>query len=145
MLGAAYTVRMFVLRYVGLDAAGFYHAAWTLGGLYIGFILQAMGADFYPRLVAVIKSDEEGNRLVSEQAQISLLLAGPGVIATLTLAPLVLELFYSAKFAAAVDVLRWICLGIALRIITWPMGFIVVAKSRQGLFFVTELVWALVN
>lgn len=145
MLGAAYIVRMVVLRHVGLDAAGFYHAAWTLGGLYIGFILQAMGADFYPRLVAVINDDAEGNRLVREQAQIGLLLAGPGVIATLTLAPLVLELFYSAKFAEAVDVLRWICLGIALRIITWPMGFIIVAKSRQGLFFVTELAWALVN
>lgn len=145
MLGAAYIVRMVVLRHVGLDAAGFYHAAWTLGGLYIGFILQAMGADFYPRLVAVIKDDPKGNRLVNEQAHISLLLAGPGVIATLTLAPLVLALFYSAKFAEAVDVLRWICLGIALRVITWPMGFIVVAKNRQGIFFVTELAWAVVN
>ena len=28
-------------------------AAWTLGGLYVGIILQAMGADFYPRLVGV--------------------------------------------------------------------------------------------
>jgi PST family polysaccharide transporter len=145
MLGAAYVVRMVVLRHSGLDAAGFYHAAWTLGGLYIGFILQAMGADFYPRLVAVIKDDAQGNRLVNEQAHISLLLAGPGVIATLTLAPLVLALFYSAKFAEAVDVLRWICLGIALRVITWPMGFIIVAKSRQGIYFVTELAWALVN
>jgi PST family polysaccharide transporter len=145
MLGAAYTVRMIVLRHVGLDAAGLYHAAWTLGGLYIGFILQAMGTDFYPRLVAVIKDDAVGNRLVNEQAHISLLLAGPGVIATLTLAPLVLAVFYSAQFAEAVDVLRWICLGIALRVITWPMGFIVVAKSRQGIFFVSELAWAVVN
>jgi PST family polysaccharide transporter len=145
MLGAAYVVRMFVLRHSGLDAAGLYHAAWTLGGLYIGFILQAMGADFYPRLVAVIKNDADCNRLVNEQAHISLLLAGPGVIATLTLAPLVLALFYSAKFTEAVDVLRWICLGIALRVITWPMGFIIVAKSRQGIFFTTELAWALVN
>jgi PST family polysaccharide transporter len=145
MMGAGYTVRIVVLRYVGLDAAGLYHAAWTLGGLYIGFILQAMGADFYPRLVAAIKDDAESNRLVNEQAQISLLLAGPGVIATLTLAPLVLTLFYSSEFAKAVDVLRWICLGVALRVITWPMGFIIVAKNRQAIFFLAELAWALVN
>jgi len=145
MMGAGYTVRIVVLRYVGLDAAGLYHAAWTLGGLYIGFILQAMGADFYPRLVAAIKDDAESNRLVNEQTQISLLLAGPGVIATLTLAPLVLALFYSSEFAEAVDVLRWICLGVALRVITWPMGFIIVAKNRQAIFFLAELAWALVN
>jgi len=145
MMGAAYTARMIVLRDVGLDAAGLYHAAWTLGGLYVGFILQAMGADFYPRLVAASKDDHEGNRLVNEQAQISLLLAGPGVVATLTFAPLVLSVFYSAEFGEAVDVLRWICLGIALRVISWPMGFIIVAQNRQAIFFATELAWAVFN
>ena len=51
MMGAAYAVRIIVLRNAGLEAAGLYQAAWTLGGLYVGFVLQAMGADFYPRLV----------------------------------------------------------------------------------------------
>ena len=52
MSGAAYAVRLIVVRKVGFDAAGLYQAAWGLGGLYLGFILQAMGADFYPRLTA---------------------------------------------------------------------------------------------
>ena len=145
MMGAAYVVRMIVLRDVGLEAAGFYQAAWTLGGLYVGIILQAMGADFYPRLVGVANNDAECNRVVNEQAHVSLLLAGPGVIATLTFAPLVIALFYSAKFAEAVEVLRWICLGIALRVITWPMGFIIVAKNKQSSFFGAELAWTVVN
>jgi enterobacterial common antigen flippase len=51
-------------------------------------------------------------------------------------------LFYSSKFAAAVDILRWICLGMALRIISWPMGTIIVAKGNQAVFFATELAWA---
>jgi hypothetical protein len=33
----------------------------------------------------------ECNRLVNEQAEVGLLLAGPGVIATLTFAPLVIQ------------------------------------------------------
>ena len=145
MMGAAYVVRMIVVRDVGLEAAGFYHAAWTLGGLYVGIILQAMGADFYPRLVGVANNDAECNRVVNEQAHVSLLLAGPGVIATLTFAPLVISLFYSAKFAEAVEVLRWICLGIALRVITWPMGYIIVAKNRRALFLGVDLAWTVVN
>lgn len=145
MMGAAYVVRLIVVRDVGLEAAGFYQAAWTLGGLYVGIILQAMGADFYPRLVGVANNDAECNRVVNEQAHVSLLLAGPGVLATLTFAPLVIALFYSAKFADAVEPLRWICLGIALRVITWPMGYIIVAKNKQVVFFATELAWAIVN
>ncbi len=85
MMGAAYIVRMILLQEVGLDAAGLYQSAWTLGGLYVGIILQAMGADFYPRLVGVANNDAECNRVVNEQAHVSLLLAGPGVLATLTL------------------------------------------------------------
>lgn len=145
MMGAAYVVRMIVVRDVGLEASGYYQAAWTLGGLYVGIILQAMGADFYPRLVGVAHNDAECNRVVNEQAHVSLLLAGPGVLATLTFAPLVIALFYSAKFAEAVEVLRWICLGISLRVITWPMGYIIVAKNKQVIFLATELAWTIVN
>lgn len=144
-MGAAYAVRLIVVRQVGLEAAGFYQSAWTLGGLYVGFILQAMGADFYPRLTSVARENTQCNRLVNEQAQISLLLAGPGVIATLTFAPVVVTLFYSARFEAAVGVLRWICLGMTLRVVTWPMGFIIVAKGEQNYFFWTEMAWTLVN
>ena len=113
-MGVAYLVRIIVLRKMGEDAAGFYQSAWTLGGLYVGFILQAMGADFFPRLTAVAQDNRECNRLVNEQAEVGLLLAGPGVLGTLTFAPLVIQLFYSAKFGPAVEILRWICLGMIL-------------------------------
>jgi antigen flippase len=141
ILGAAYVVRIMVARKIGLEAAGFYQAAWYFGVTYVGLILQAMGADFYPRLTGAVGNHTEGNRLVNEQAQVSLLLAGPGVIATLTFAPVVIALLYSTKFYAAVPLLRWICLGATLQVITWPMGFIIVAKGRQSIFFWCELAY----
>jgi PST family polysaccharide transporter len=145
MMGAAYAIRIMVVRKLGLEAAGLYQSAWTLGGLYVGFILQAMGADFYPRLTAVAEDNRECNRLVNEQAQVSLLLAGPGVIGTLTFAPLAIALFYSAKFGDAVGILRWLCFGTVLQVIAWPMGFIVLAKGAQKIFFWTELAAAIVQ
>jgi enterobacterial common antigen flippase len=144
-MGVAYVIRITVLRKVGFEATGLYQSAWTLGGLYVGFILQAMGADFYPRLTASAKDNTACNRLVNEQAQVGLLLAGPGVIATLTFAPLVIALFYSAKFGPAVGILRWICLGTILQVVTWPMGFIIVAKAKQALFIGCEVAWTLVS
>lgn len=138
-LGAAYAVRIIVLKAEGIAAAGLYQAAWTLGGLYAGFILQAMGTDFYPRLTAIAKNNAECNRLVNEQAEISILLAGPGLIATLTAAPLVVRVLYSPEFYDAVDLVRWICLGMMLRIISWPMGFIVLAKGAKAAFFWAEV------
>ena len=144
-MAAAYAIRLIVLRKVSFEAAGLYQSAWTLGGLYVGFILQSMGADFYPRLTAAAKDNAECNRLVNEQAEVSLLLAGPGVIATLTFAPLVIALFYTTRFAAAVEPLRWICLGMALRVVAWPMGFVILAKGVQSILIWTELAATIVH
>jgi antigen flippase len=138
-LAAGYLVSIMVLRQFDLAAAGCYQAASVLGGTYVGFITQAMGADFYPRLTAVARDHNECNRLVNEQAEVGLLLAGPGVIATLTFAPLVIWLFYSSAFGPAVEILRWICLGMMLRVASWPMAFILMARGERKLFFWTEL------
>ena len=144
-VGSAYVIRIILLRETGAEGTGLYQAAWALGGLYAGFILQAMGTDFYPKLSAVADRDEDVNRLVNEQTEVSILLAGPGVLATLTLAPLVIYVFYSAAFAPAIDVLRWLSLGIMLRILSWPIGFVVIAKGAQRAFFWIEAAATLVN
>jgi PST family polysaccharide transporter len=54
----------------------------------------------------------------------------------------VVGIFYSAKFIEAVPILRWLSLGAVLQVITWPIGFIVIAKARQKLFFLCETAWA---
>ena len=144
MMGAAYAVRLVVVRELGLEAAGFYQAAWAIGGMYVGFVLDSMASDFYPRLTAAIDDHEACNRLVNEQAQISLLLAGPGVLATVVFAPLVVSMLYSQAFGEAVELLRWLCLGAALRVITWPMGFIIVARAQQRIFLAVEIAYVAV-
>lgn len=140
-----YAIRVIVLRAVSAEAVGFYQAAWNLGGMYVGFVLNAMGAEFGPRICAVGKDSSACNRMVNEAVQVSLLLAGPGVIATLTFAPLVIGVFYSGKFDPAVGILRWICLGVALRVIAWPMGSIILVTGTARTFFLTDLAWALVH
>jgi PST family polysaccharide transporter len=143
-LGTMYAVRTLVLRHAGLEAAGLYQAAWTLGGLYVGFILQALGTDFYPRLVGEIVDRDAGCRLVNEQTRVGLLLAGPGLVGTLALAPVVMEWFYSREFADAVDPLRWFCVGIALRVMSWPMGFMLLAANRRTTAVATDTAWSAV-
>ena len=137
--GSTYLLRVLVVRELGLDAAGLYQAAAILSVVYVGFILDAMGKDYYPRLTAISKDNAACNQLINEQAEVGILLSVPGILATLTFAPIILHLFYSAKFIAAYEILRWQILGILLRIVTWPMGFAIIAKGEMKIFFWTEL------
>ncbi len=138
-MGVSYLIRLVVIRKLGIEASGIYSAAWMLSSYYVNFILGAMGADFYPRLTEVNHNNAEVNRLVNEQTEVGILIALPGVIATLTMAPLVIHIFYTTKFLPAVDVLQWMVLGVALRVVTWPMGYIMLAKGAKRMFFWTEL------
>lgn len=144
-LVANFLIRILIRKKLGLEATGCYQAAWTLGGLYVGFILEAMAADFFPRLTSVISDNRESNRMVNEQAEIGLLMAGPGLLATLTFSPLVIQIFYSGKFQQAVEILRWTCVAEFMRVASWPLGFIVVAKGRRWLFFVIQFFGAIAH
>jgi enterobacterial common antigen flippase len=139
-LGVSYVVNIILMHRMDKHAVGLYQAAWLVGGYFAGFILQAMGTDFYPRLTAVANDNAKCNQLVNEQSEVSLLLAGPGLVATLTFAPFAIRILQSAEFLPAVEVLRWISLGMLLRVLAWPMGFIMLAKNAQKVFFISELI-----
>ena len=130
--------RTLISRQWGVDAAGIYQAAWALSGLFAGFVLGAMGTDFYPRLTAVIHDRAAAARAVNEQTEIGILLAVPGLLATLAFAKWIVWALYSAKFAPAADVLVWMVLGVFGRVLSWPMGFIQLSLGAGRWFMATE-------
>lgn len=137
-------VRTLIQRELGAEALGHFQAAWMISMTYIGFVLQAMGTDFYPRLTATISDASATNRLVNEQTEVALLLAAPVLLAMLGLTPWVIELLYSSEFVDAVRVLQWQVLGDVLKVASWPLGFILLASGDGRTFVLTETVAILV-
>lgn len=135
---AQLVVRTLVQRELGSPALGQFQAAWTVSMTYLGFVLGAMGTDYYPRITATIHDHGAVNRMVNEQTEVGLLLAGPVLLAMLALAPWVIELLYSRAFADAVIILRWQVLGDLLKVAAWPMGFIILAAGDGRTFMLTE-------
>ncbi len=142
LMGTAtsYVSRVLITRDLGIEGVGLYAASLALSTVSIGFILQAMGMDLYPRLSAAANDNKEMNRLVNEQTEMGLLLSGPAVLATSALAPYIIMILYSAAYLDAVDVVRWQILGSTLKVVAWPIGTIQLAKARKGAFIATEIV-----
>lgn len=130
--------RTLVQRTLGAEALGQFEASWLISMTYIGFVLRAMGTDYYPRLTAVIHDHAAANKLVNEQTEVALLLAGPVFLAMLGLAPWVIELLYSSRFAEAAAILRWQILGDILKVVSWPLGFIILAAGDGRTFILSE-------
>jgi O-antigen/teichoic acid export membrane protein len=139
--GTMYLVRIFISGKMGLDGVGQFQAAWSLSATYVGLILGAMAADYYPRLSAVNQDKVQVCKLVNEQTEITLLLAGPLIVGMICFMDVVVWLFYSEKFGQSINILLWQSLGNLLKVISWPMGLVLLAKSRGGYFVFTELLW----
>lgn len=133
-------VKSTVQSALGIEAVGLYQAAVSVSVQYIGFVLVAMGNDYYPRLAGVINNPVETNCLVNQQTEVALLLGGPFLIALMGFSPWVIEFLYSSDFKSASLVLQWHLLGDILKIASWPLGFIILAAGDGRTFFWSESV-----
>jgi PST family polysaccharide transporter len=140
----AYLIRLSVQRSIGLSAVGIYQATWVLCSVYVGVVLEAMGADFFPRLSSVQGDDKASRRVVNEQMEVGVLLAFPGVLFLVVVAPSALELLYAADFRDGATLMRWQLLGVALRAISWPLGYLVLSRAMNWIFLATQVVFNLV-
>ena len=137
-------VRSIVLRDLGLEASGYFQAAWIISMTYVAFLLNAMVMDYYPRLTMAIGDRKDAGRMVNEQIEMALLLGGPVLIAMITLAPWVIELLYARSFGPAADLLRWQVLGDILKLASVPMVFIFLATGHGGVAVGIQCVWSAV-
>jgi O-antigen/teichoic acid export membrane protein len=132
-------VRGRISQELGLDAAGHFAAAWGLTMTYVGFLLRAMGADYYPRLTEVIHNKVAAVQLMNDQAQIGLAIGGPLLLLLIGLAPRVITLLYSKEFAPAVELLQWQSVGNVFKLAGWALGFSIVAAGRSKTFFLLQV------
>lgn len=142
MLITQLAVRSIVLREFGLEASGYFQAAWAISMTYVGFVLNAMAMDYFPRLTTAISDHTNASRLVNEQAEMALLFVGPALIAIITLAPWVIHLLYARDFGPAVEILKWQALGDIFKVASVPIVFIFLATGQGIVAIGIQLLWS---
>lgn len=138
--GVQLAIPVLVLHSLDAESVGFYRAAVNISVVYLGFLLSAMGLDYYPRVSAASDRPGELRRLVNQQHQVVMMLGVPMILALLALAPYVVPLVYSSEFRPTVGVVEWQLIGDLLRFSSWTMSYIILVHGGIGLYFMTELV-----
>lgn len=139
-----YIVRSFLLKKMNIEIVGCFQACWMISTLYLGIILNAMLADFFPRLTEVNMDNKAVNRLINEQLEIAFLVASPMIVGIIVFSYFIINLLYSKEFLLAIPVLQWLIAGTFFTIISWPLGVMFLAKSKGVFSFVTETIWSVI-
>jgi PST family polysaccharide transporter len=132
-------VRGRITQELDLEAAGYFAASWGITMTYVGFLLGAMSADYYPRLTEVIHDRTAAIQLMNDQAQLGLAIGGPVILMMIGWAPWVITLLYSDEFGPAVVLLQWQTVGNVFKLSSWALSYSLVAAARAKTFFAMEL------
>jgi PST family polysaccharide transporter len=133
--------RVWVSHELGLVEAGHLQACLAVGGIYLGFVLHALGAEFYPRISQLRDDRERFNRAANDQMRVVLMLGGPVIAWMITTAPWLLHILYDSDFSAGDTLLRLILIGDVFKLVGWCIGYIFLAQEARLKFFLAEISW----
>lgn len=136
----AYLINIFVRNFGDLTDVGLFNAANSITLQYAGVVFTAMALDYFPRLTAAAGRPDEMRRIVNRQMEIVALIATPLAILLVFTAPLVIRLLLTREFLGVSPLMCWLGIGILLKAIAYPLGYITFAKNNRRLFFWLEAV-----
>lgn len=139
-VASSYFIRIIISNTGTLEDVGLFSAGFAIIGTYVGLVFSAMGTDYYPRLSAVNHDIKQASELISQQAEIAVIILAPLVCIFIIFIDWITVLIYSEKFLPISDMVHWAILGIMAKAVSWSAGFIFLAKADSKLFFWNELI-----
>ncbi|MCM1476028.1 MAG: oligosaccharide flippase family protein [Muribaculaceae bacterium] len=121
---------------------GLFQGANSLSVQYAGILLTTMTMDYFPRLSSVSNDHEEMDLLIGRQIEIVGIVATPMLCLLILFAPLIVNILLTSKFIASVPLMRLLALGLLIKALNYPLGFITFAKDNKRVYFWMEAVGA---
>lgn len=138
-LGASFILRIFISNTGGVGHVGLYTAGFAIVSTYVGLVFTAMGTDYYPRLSGVAHSNKKSAILINQQAEIGILILAPILTVFLIFINWIVIILYSTKFIQVNGMIQWAALGMYFKVISWCIGYLLLAKAATKVYFWTEL------
>lgn len=137
-LAGSYFVRIYISNVGGIEQVGLYNAGFNIVITYVGMIFTAMATDYYPRLAGT-NDNSSMIKMVNEQSEIAILLLGPLVVTFILYINQIIPILYSDKFIAINTMVIWASISTLIKVASWGIGFMFVARGNTKLFFWNEV------
>jgi len=136
---SVFILSAFITNQGSLSDLGLYSAGMSIMGGYIGMVFTAIGTDYFPRLSAVINDEIKWKEVVHHQAELVLILLTIVLVLLVVTSPILIRILLSREFLDTRDFIIISALSIPLKGLVWVLGFVILSKGDNRLFFITEL------
>ncbi len=136
----SYFIRIYISNQSDISTIGLYTAGFAIMNTYVGMIFSAMLSDFYPKLSSISNNDISSIKLINQQAEISVIILGPLIIAFIVFLKFIILFLYTNQFLLIENMLYWAILGVLFKGVNWALGIILLAKGESRLYFIFYII-----
>ena len=133
-----YLINVYVRENGSTTDVGLFQAATSISTQYIAVIFSAMAFDYFPRLTAAGNDIALMNTIVNRQSEIISLLMSPIACVLIISAPLIVKILLASTFYDSVPLIQCMGVGLYLKALAYPLGYISFSKGDKRTFFLYE-------
>lgn len=135
-------IRSYITHEFGLNYAGYWEAMIRLSGAYLMLVTTTLSVYYLPRLSELSKI-QDIKKEVYLGYKFILPLAIVGGLIVYILRDWIIALLFSQAFMPMRDLFLWQMIGDSLKIGSWILAYLMLAKAMTKLFVTTEILFAL--
>lgn len=134
-------IRTHLADTLGMDAAGYWEAMWRLSAAYLMLVTTTLSLYYLPKL-SELKDPKEIKAEILQGYKIILPVAAACGLVIYLLRDFIIGVLFTSDFIPMRDLFAWQMVGDTLKIGSWLLGYVLIAKAEFKFVMFTEVVFA---
>jgi PST family polysaccharide transporter len=134
-------IRGYLINYFSLQAAGWWEGINRLSGMYLMIITSSFSVYYLPKL-SELTNDVDIKKEIKNTYKIIIPCLLIGLSCIYFGRFLIIRILFSEEFYEMADLFLWQLVGDFLKISSWLIAYLMVAKSMAKLFVLTEIIFS---
>ena len=131
-------IRNYLGESLGWDAAGYWQAVWYISSMYLMVVTTALGTYYLPRLSEIKNKIELKSELINGY-KVILPIVSFLALCIFILKDIIIILLFSNDFSPMRELFLWQLIGDVVKLASWLLGYILIAKAMYKTVIATEL------
>ncbi len=134
-------IRNYIGQRLGWDAAGYWQGVWKISEIYLMLVTNSLGVYYLPRL-SEITDNNELKREIKYGYKIIMPIVIFMSLSIFLLRKYVILIAFNEEFMPMMELFIWQLIGDILKIASWLLAFLMIAKAMARTYIITEIIFS---
>jgi PST family polysaccharide transporter len=135
-------VRNYIGENLSWDDAGYWQGIWYISSMYLMVVTTSLSVYYLPRL-SEIQDNSELKKEVFNGYKIIIPIVIVMALLIFLLKEYIILIAFNDKFMPMIELFKWQLIGDVIKIASWLLGMLMLAKAMTKVFIITEILFSI--